>query len=303
MHIPDQMLQGAVCPVTAGVGLLGVVMAAVIAAKTKEQPGVSRFAAVAALIFAAQMLNFPVSDGTSGHLLGGVLAAALLGTPLAVLAMALVVTVQACLFGDGGLLCLGANVVNMALLGVGVGGLLHSVLDRKPTLFAPVRIVLTFAACWMSVMLAALAVSAELAYAGAVPLSRVIPAMLGVHAWIGIGEGILTVALVEVLSARGSERVRLGSAAVPLALTGIMVLLSPWATSLPDGLEWVAARYGFLPQSAISFSAPLADYRLAIIEDPRLAVVMAACLGVVLILMMTWLIGGRLHKSPVVTEG
>ena len=129
MHIPDSMLQGAVCPVTLALGAAGVTVAATFAVRSANKPSAARFAGVAALIFAGQMMNFAIPGGTSGHLLGGVLAAALLGTPFGVLAMTLVLAVQALLFGDGGLLALGANVVNMALLGVGIGGLL-----RRPQL-------------------------------------------------------------------------------------------------------------------------------------------------------------------------
>ena len=114
MHIPDSMLQGAVCPVTAAVSVAGVLAAAWLVMKAEHKPTAGRFAAVVALIFAGQMMNFPIMDGTSGHLLGGVLAAAVLGTPLGVLAIALVVTIQSLVFSDGGVNVLGANMFNGA---------------------------------------------------------------------------------------------------------------------------------------------------------------------------------------------
>ena len=110
MHIPNSMLQGAVCPVTALVGVLGVAVAALKAFWSEHKPSAARFGAITALIFAGQMMNFPIQDGTSGHLLGGVLAAALLGTPFGILSIALVVTIQCLVFSDGGFAVLGANI-------------------------------------------------------------------------------------------------------------------------------------------------------------------------------------------------
>lgn len=121
MHIPDSMLQGNVCSATAAVSVLGLVAAAYYGLKG-QRPSASRFAAVTALIFAGQMMNFPVQYGTSGHLLGGVLAAHLLGTPFGVLSVALVVVIQSLVFADGGVTVLGANVLNMAIIGAGLGG-------------------------------------------------------------------------------------------------------------------------------------------------------------------------------------
>jgi cobalt/nickel transport system permease protein len=132
MHIPDSMLQGAICPWTAvacTVGLAGAAWAC-RAAKENAKPTPLLFGGVTALVFAAQMVNYPLAGGVSGHLLGGVLAASLLGTPFAVMAMALVVGLQAMLFGDGGMTVLGANLLNMAVLGAGGGGLLRELLVR-----------------------------------------------------------------------------------------------------------------------------------------------------------------------------
>ena len=131
MHIPNSMLQGTICPVTVLVSTLGIVIAAFKAFWTENRPTALRFAAITALIFAGQMMNFPINDGTSGHLLGGVLAAALLGTPFGILSMALVVTVQCLVFSDGGFIVLGANVLNMAIIGAGLGGFINSYLVKR----------------------------------------------------------------------------------------------------------------------------------------------------------------------------
>ena len=120
------MLTGSVCPVTGLIAIGGLALTSVLAVKQKEKPAASRFGAVAALIFGLQMLNFPISGSTSGHLVGGALAAGLLGTPFGILALYLIVTVQALVFGDGGVYSLGANILTMGLVGAGTGGYLRT---------------------------------------------------------------------------------------------------------------------------------------------------------------------------------
>jgi cobalt/nickel transport system permease protein len=146
----------------------------------------------AAFIFAAQMMNFAVAGGTSGHLLGGALAAILLGPWAAMLVLTSVLAVQALLFQDGGLLALGANILNMAVVGVLAGWLvyitLHRLLAGKPW----ATLVGGFAAGWLSVFLVSLLAAAELAVSGTSPWFVALPAMGLVHALIGIGEGLIT---------------------------------------------------------------------------------------------------------------
>jgi cobalt/nickel transport system permease protein len=299
MHIPDQMLQGAVCPVTAVVGLLGVTAAVVAAARTSNKPGMTRFAAVAALIFAGQMMNFPITDGTSGHLLGGVLAASLLGAPFAVLAMSLVVAVQALVFGDGGLTVLGANLVNMALVGVAAGGMLNSVLSRRPALSLLRQGLLYGVAGWLSVMMASLAVCVELAAAGTVAWGTVTGAMLGVHGLIGVGEGLITAAAFVLLAPRSVQGM-IGRRTVTLPLSAacaIAFLLSPLASGLPDGLEKVAASLRFLPAEGMSLWAPLAGYQVPIIGHQVLATGMAGLCGVLLTFALALLVARPLKPN------
>ena len=155
-------MNGSVCPVTAAVAATGIAGAAWAAAKSEDKPDATKFASVSALVFAAQMMNFPINGGTSGHLLGGVLASALLGTPFGVLAIAMVLAVQCLLFSDGGLSVLGANVVNMSLIGAGLGGLIAGHLRGR----SPLSLARLGFAAWISVVVAALACSIELALAG-----------------------------------------------------------------------------------------------------------------------------------------
>lgn len=303
MHVPDSMLNGAVCPVTAGLALVGLAAAAVAAAKSEHKPTVARFAAVAALIFGGQMLNVAVDSGTSGHLLGAVLAAVLLGTPFAVLAMSLVLAVQALVFGDGGMLALGANVLNMALVGVGTGGLLRALISRHSAMAASRRTLLLVGGGWLSVMLAALAVSLELTVSGAGSLANVAGAMLSTHAWIGLGEGLLTAALYFVLAPGSAMNPGAVGAGRPLALASGALLLSPWASRLPDGLERVAGQLGLLSGAAGGF-APLADYSLPSIGHPQASVILAGFCGGLLVFGCAWLLGSRLaRRLPAHVQG
>jgi cobalt/nickel transport system permease protein len=234
-----------------------------------------KFASVSALVFAGQMMNFPITGGTSGHLLGGVIAAAVLGTPFGVLAIALVLGIQCLLFSDGGLAVLGANALNMSLVGAGVGGLLAGRLRDRSAL-SLTR--LGFAA-WASVVLAALACSLELALAGTVPFSLSAPAMLGTHAVIGVGEALITVLAFSVLAAPAADS-RAGALAPSVAAILIALVLSPFACQLPDGLESVAGKLGFLHASAPAFAAPLADYSFSVSLPAAVSTGLAGLAGV-----------------------
>jgi len=282
MHIPESMLQGSICPVTAVIGVVGVVVACHFAGKVQEKPSASRFGAIAALIFAGQLMNFPIMHGTSGHLLGGVLASSVLGTPFGVLAMAVVAAIQSLVFSDGGVSVLGANLLNMAFIGAGVGGVLRLILSGKLPGNAG-RLVATAVSAWMSVVLAAFAVAVELTVDGQIAFFEVVPAMLGTHSLIGLGEVAITLAgctLVSEASVAGNTR---GKVAIPF-VTALLVamLLSPFASGLPDGLEWVARNYGFLHESAPVFVTPLADYSVPLIGNEALSTGLAGAVGVLL---------------------
>jgi cobalt/nickel transport system permease protein len=165
---------------------------------------------LAAFIFAAQMLNFPVAGGTSGHFLGAALAAVLLGPWIACLVMAVVLATQAFAFADGGISALGANVVNMGVLGALLAGFAVKaglkVLPRnRATLLG-----LSGAVAWLAVMVGAAATSVQLAISDTVPLGTSLPAMLGVHALIGIGEAAITVAAVSAVLATRPDLIAVG---------------------------------------------------------------------------------------------
>lgn len=193
MHIPDGVIGG---PVSAGFGAIavgGFGVAARRAGEILDDRRVPLAALAAAFVFAAQMGNFPVVAGVSGHLLGGVLAAVLLGPATGFVVLAIVLIVQSLVFADGGLSALGLNVVNMALIGC-VGG--YGVFRALRTFLRGDRgvVAATAIAAFLSVPMAALGFVAQFALGGTaeVSLRTLTTAMLGVHLLIGIGEGVIT---------------------------------------------------------------------------------------------------------------
>ncbi len=199
MHIPDGFLSTPVWVGTDALAAAAVGLAARRVRRTLAAERVPLMGMTAAFIFAAQMINFPVAGGTSGHLLGGFLAAMLLGPAPAVVVMTTVFAVQCLLFQDGGLTALGANILNMGILG-SVGG--YGIYRALRALRVGDRPAAATAA-WLSVMLGAAAASLELGVSGTVPLRVSLPAMLAVHTLIGIGEALITLgALALVRRAR-----------------------------------------------------------------------------------------------------
>ncbi len=200
MHIPDGFLSPATAVATYAASGVAVAYATRRSNAELSERQVPLMGVSAAFIFAAQMLNFTVAGGTSGHLLGGALVAILLGPWVGALVITGVLAVQALLFQDGGLLALGANVLNMAVVGVWVGYVTYRALTR---LLGTGRLGIYAggaAAGWLSVVVASLLAAAELAISGTAAWAVVVPAMAGVHALIGIGEGLITVAVVIFLS-------------------------------------------------------------------------------------------------------
>ena len=205
MHIPDGFLNGATIATTTAVSAGGLGAAIRITGNKLNERQVPLMGMTAAFIFAAQMLNFPILAGTSGHMIGAAMAVILLGPWSAIIVLSLVLIAQCLIFQDGGLLALGANIFNMAIVASLSAYLIYRVTvritgsGRYPTLIAG------FGAAWGSVVLASIACSGELAFSGTAPLGTVLPAMTGVHALIGVGEGLATVAVIGLIrSVRGS---------------------------------------------------------------------------------------------------
>jgi len=203
LHIPDGFLSAGVAACCGLAAIAAVGWGLRVANVDLDEARVPLLGVLAAFIFAAQMLNFPIAGGTSGHFLGATLAAVLLGPWLACLVLAVVIVVQAFAFADGGVSALGANILNMGALGALLAGYLVAAAGR---LLPRTRVAFLGAAgvaSWLAVMAGAAATSVELAASDTVPLATSLPAMLGVHAVIGVGEAVITVAAVSaVLAAR-----------------------------------------------------------------------------------------------------
>lgn len=295
MHIPASMLHGAICPVTAAVSAVGLGAAATIARKSENKPTASKFAAVTALIFALQMLNYPVQNGTSGHLVGALLGVSLLGLPFAVLSMAIVLVVQAIFFGDGGLSTLGANIFNMGIIGAGLLGFVYQKIQEKGL---GKKLSLGISS-FLSVLTAAFVCSLEVGISGTVALGKVLPVMLSVHALIGFGEVAVTIAVVSVLSFyvdlwQEKERQFAFGA---FALASIAVLFSPFASSFPDGLEWAVQKFSFVEFRGFEFSGIFPDYQANFIANQGLSTIVAGFAGIALVFCLTWGIGKILDQA------
>lgn len=192
MHIPDGFLAANTWVPAWVISVGGLGYCVKRASEALKDKMVPLMGVMAAFIFAAQMLNFPVVAGTSGHLLGGVLAAVLLGPYAGAVVIAVVLAVQCLVFQDGGLTALGANILNMSFIGTMGGYIIYSLIrkaigDNKGILMGAAI------AAWVSVVLASSACAIELAVSGTSPLKIVLPAMVLVHMLIGIGEAIISV--------------------------------------------------------------------------------------------------------------
>ena len=205
MHLPDGFFDAGTSVAASVAAVGGLTVCARRASATMEDRDAPLAGLVAAFVFAAQMLNFPVGAGTSGHLLGGVLATVLVGPWLGTICIAVVLLVQALLFADGGLTALGLNVVNLALVG-GLGGYALFLLARRLVGRGSQGVVLAASiAAGLSVVAAVGAFTLEFALGGtqAVSVRAVAVAMIGVHALIGLGEAVITgLTLASVLAVR-----------------------------------------------------------------------------------------------------
>ncbi|MFD9012131.1 energy-coupling factor ABC transporter permease [Streptomyces sp. NPDC059552] len=320
MHVPDGFINAPVS-VAAGVVAAAAVAVSLRGARRELDERTAPLAGlVAAFIFAVQMLNFPVAAGTSGHLLGGALAAILVGPYTGVLCVSVVLLMQGILFADGGLTALGVNVTVMGVVTVVVA---YAIFRGLLGILPPTRRSVTAAAfvgALLSVPAAAAAFTAVYAIGGTtdVPIGKVITAMVGVHLLIGIGEAAITAATVGAViavrpdlvhGARGLTaplKLRVegelvdapAAAAAPTTagagstkkvwVTGLVTALvlagfvSFYASANPDGLEKVAADKGIdeKVEEHAAADSPLADYSVKDVDDARLSGGLAGVIGV-----------------------
>ncbi len=309
MHIPDGFLSVVVSVVLWGISILMIAIALRKVNQNLNEKDVPLMGVLAAAIFAGQMLNFAVTGGTSGHLLGAALAAIVLGPWPAVLVMTAVVSTQALIFQDGGLLALGANLFNMAVIGVAVGYSVYWLVQRlsggqKWGLFVG-----SFAAGWMSIFIASLAAALQLALSGTSPANLAVPAMAGIHALIGLGEGLITLGAVTFLFAvrrdlvltqpgkttPNARGVLIGGSFITL----LLVAASPYASANPDGLEWVAEQKGFIDTAQSSLFNIIPDYVMPGIQNEALATISAGVIGAVIVVGVMYMVGAARRKRAV----
>jgi len=296
MHIPDGFLS---VPVAIFLWVVSIIFIAIALRRVNQTLGerqVPLMGVLAACIFAGQMLNFAVAGGTTGHLLGAALAVILLGPWASILVMTCVVGVQALLFQDGGLLALGGNIFNMAIVGTFVAYATYSLINKmaggkKWGVFAGGA-----AAAWLSIFLTALAAAIELAASGTSPANVGVPAMGAVHALIGIGEALITVGALSVIyaarrdllapgessSTTSSRTVLVGGLLMALALA----VASPLASANPDGLEWVAEQQGFLDKAQPAPFQVISGYNFPGVGNVEVSTILAGIVGVLVVLFL-----------------
>jgi len=292
MHIPDGFLSTMISVIFWVISILALAIALKRVGKDLGERQMPLMGVLAAAIFAGQMLNFTVAGGTSGHLLGATLATILLGPWAAVIVMTTVVSIQALIFQDGGLLALGTNLFNMGIIGVTVSYFIYTSIMKMARskswgIFAGGGV-----AAWFSIVIASLAAALQLALSGTSPANIAIPAMGGIHMLIGIGEALITVgALVFLYSARrdllhideaepkGGKAIWIGG----LAIAAFLAILSPLASAHPDGLEWVAEQNGFLEAVRAPLYNIVPDYIFPGISNQNLATIVAGIFGVLLV--------------------
>lgn len=298
MHIPDGFLSARVALGYAALSALGVGAACYRLRAQRDRRASALLGVSAAFVFAAQMVNFPVAAGTSGHLVGSALVGALLGLPGALVVMTAVIIVQCFVLADGGVFALGANVFNMGLVGCVVGCCCYRLLcGAGPSLTR--RVASVAFAGWCATVAGAVSCAGQLSLSGAARLSVVLPALLGVHALIGVGEAVISAVVVaSVLRFRpelleNGAGVGLGArspAALVYAGLGLSVavaaLLAPLACAAPDGFSRVVQALGLRSSAHAPSLAPLAEYGLA------------GCLGTLLLFGLCWLLARALVPRP-----
>lgn len=283
MHIPDNFLSTPVWASLDAVSIPAIGLLARRASRELDDARIPLLGVMGAFVFAAQMINFPVGIGTSGHLVGGALLVSTLGAAPAALVMTAIIAIQAFVFQDGGVLALGANVFNMAIAGVLAGYLpmyIWSAANRRRQAI--------FAGAFLSVMVSASLALGELLISGIAMPRPVVLISLALFGMSALLEGAITVAVVEAIEklnpglvrktdySSGRALVALSCAAVLLGGVGFLM-----ASSAPDGIQNLGAQLGLTAKSG--FHAPLADYALGFFESAWLRRASAGLAGLLLV--------------------
>lgn len=301
MHIPDGFLSAGVTTLAWGMAGVGVATALRSEKADPNPMPAGVLGATAAFLFAAQMINVPVAPGSSGHMVGATLAAVLLGPWRALIAMTVVLAVQAVLFQDGGITALGANIIDMGVVGVTAGYCVLAITSRW-TLSPRAVVIGAVLGAFVATLAAAVLTGVWLGLSGLYPIGAIVQVMLVTHVAIGVLEAALTGAiLVTVLRwrpdlVRGLNTGRHVSHPVA-ALTGlfgvavaIAAFVAPFASNLPDGLEHVSARLGIAGLARTGWTAPLPDYMLPFMSSSRLASAIAGTIGTLAVAAVAWVV-------------
>lgn len=300
MHIPDGFLDAKTAIATGVFSVTGLGAALRQAGKHLESRKIPLIGLAAAFIFVAQMLNFPVASGTSGHLLGSTFAAVLLGPSAAIIVMSSVLIVQSLIFADGGILALGANVFNMGIVaplsGYGVYRMLRLFLRGTQG-----QLVAVGFASWCATVVAAIFCAGELAWSGTADWRAAFPAMAGVHMITGLAEATITMLIIaaisrtrpELLNDTDQTTVANGRSTAfvygALIVIGVLILVAPYVSPLPDGLEKVASSIGFEHKADPVVPTPLKDYQIPGIHSAVAATIVAGAIGVVAVFALSFL--------------
>lgn len=320
LHAPDGFLEPPVALATAVISFAVLALAMRNTGERLQDKQVPLAGVAAAFIFAAQMFNFPVASGTTGHLVGGALAAILLGPSVGALVVAIVVVVQALVFADGGLSAIGYNVMNMAIVPAFGGYALFRFFRRFLPRSSSGVVAATALASALSIVLAAATFSLQWLFGASapVPFDTVFGAMVGVHLLIGIGEALISaLAISAVLAARPDlvegardlDRAQLADRRPVTARTfvvgGILaallfaVVVSQFAADDPDGLEKVAEEQGFADSAEDHTFADgiFSDYATDGIGNESLSLAVAGVTGVVLSLAVGFGLVSAVRRS------
>jgi cobalt/nickel transport system permease protein len=304
MHVPDGFMNVTMSAAT-GVISFGTLWAYIRSAKDLiADKFIALTGMMSALIFVLQMINFPIAAGTSGHLLGGALAVIVLGPRLGLICLSVVVIIQSLLFADGGLSALGVNVLNMAIVTSATSWFIVKYwikfIGKNKTSIVTVSVL----AGILSVVFSSIAFTIQYAIGGtiSIPVGTVLLAMVTTHFIIGFGEGIITALIVTLLirvrpdliyayerSDENTTKVSFYGLFIILIL--LLSLITPFASSSPDGLESVAEEFGFTQTDGIVLL--LDDYGISAVNNDFVSTVLSALLGVTVVAIMFNLIISR----------
>ena len=304
MHVPDGFMNVTMSAAT-GVISFGTLWAYIRSAKDLvADKFIALTGMMSALIFVLQMINFPIAAGTSGHLLGGALAVIVLGPRLGLICLSVVVIIQSLLFADGGLSALGVNVLNMAIVTSATSWFIVKYwikfIGKNKTSIVSVSVL----AGILSVVFSSIAFTIQYAIGGtiSIPVGTVLLAMVTTHFIIGFGEGIITALIITLLirvrpdliyayerSDENTTKVSFYGLFIILIL--LLSLVTPFASSSPDGLESVAEEFGFTQTDGIVLL--LDDYGISSVNNDFISTVLSALLGVTVLAIMFNLIISR----------